>query len=51
MEKGGIKPTRGDGLLEGFLAKKRAGMAAKLIPPNLERADYWMSDAGHFPIS
>ncbi len=49
MEKGSIKPTRGDGMLECFLAKKRAGVACKLIPTEFRSGRLLDVGCGTFP--
>ncbi len=48
-EKGITKPTRGNGLLEGFLAKKRAEIANGLIPPGARSGRLLDVGCGTFP--
>lgn len=43
------KPTRGNGLLEGFLAKKRAEIANKLIPQGVRSGRLLDVGCGTFP--
>lgn len=42
-------PTRGHGLLESFLARKRAGIANKLIPSNLRDGSVLDVGCGSYP--
>src|SRR3990172_5551936 len=49
IEKEITKPTRGNGLLEGFLAKKRAEIANKLIPPGARIGRLLDVGCGTFP--
>ncbi|MDP2947815.1 MAG: hypothetical protein Q8N88_06895, partial [Nanoarchaeota archaeon] len=44
------KPTRGTGLLEKYLAKKRAHMANKLIPESLRRGRILDVGCGETPF-
>ena len=44
------KVTRGHGVLEGFLARKRARMAKRLIPPNCPRARILDIGCGNWPF-
>ncbi len=50
MNKKTIKFTRGDGILEGFLAKKRAEMANKLIPPGKRSGRILDIGCGSYPF-
>jgi SAM-dependent methyltransferase len=45
-----VKVTRGYGLLEGFLARKRAKMANKLIPPRLRKGRILDIGCGTYPF-
>lgn len=49
MTEAASRPTRGSGLLEGFLARKRAQQANRLIPPELRAGRILDVGCGSYP--